>query len=88
MEKIISRKGEDYTTGSFLDYVYYKNNYKIVACDLSKQKELESDPRAIQQLEFVYKLDNTAQNIVQILTVLEKEKQTVLEFSKGGARVY
>ena len=47
-------KGEDYNTGSLLDYNYFKNHYKLVAVDLSKQKELDTDPRAIQQIEFKY----------------------------------
>ena len=44
-------KGEDYSTGSLLDYNYFKKHYKLVAVDLSKQKELNADPRAIQQIE-------------------------------------
>ena len=46
-------KGEDYTTGSLLDYDYFVK-HKLVAVDLSKQKELDADPRAIQQIEFKY----------------------------------
>ena len=76
-------KGDDYTTGCLLDYNYYKNHYKVIACDLSKQKELDADPRAIQQLEFTYMLNTNA----QILTVLEKNKETVLEFYKGTVKV-
>ena len=49
-------KGEDYTTGSLLDFNYFDKNYKLVAVDLSKQKELDADPRAIQQTEFKYML--------------------------------
>ena len=49
-------KGEDYTSGSLLDYNYFKNHYKLVVVDLSKQKELDVDPRAIQQIEFKYTL--------------------------------
>ena len=49
-------KGEDYTTGSLLDYNYFKKHYKLVAVDLSKQKGLDADPRAIQQIEFKYTL--------------------------------
>ena len=41
-------KGEDYTTGSLLDFNYFGKHYKLVAVDLSKQKELDADPRAIQ----------------------------------------
>ena len=47
-------KGEDYSTGSFLDFNYFDKHYKLVAVDLSKQKELDADPRAIQQIEFKY----------------------------------
>ena len=61
---------DDYTVGCLLDYQYFKDHYKLVACDLSKQAILDSDPRAIQQNEFVYKLDNNAN--AQILTILEK----------------
>ena len=50
-------KGEDYTTGSLLDYNYFKEHCKLVAVDLSKQKELDADPRAIQQIEFKYMLE-------------------------------
>ena len=45
-------KGEDYTTGSLLDYNYFDKHYKLVAVDLSKQKGLDAVPRAIQQTEF------------------------------------
>ena len=44
-------KGEDYTTGSLLDFNYFDKHYKLVAVDLSEQKELDADPRAIQQIE-------------------------------------
>ena len=52
LKKVMIGKGEDYTTGSLLDYNYFKKHYKLVADDLSKQKELDVDPRAIQQIEF------------------------------------
>ena len=56
LKKVMIGKGEDYTTGSLLDYNYFKKHYKLVAVDLSKQKELDADPRAIQQIEFKYTL--------------------------------
>ena len=49
-------KEEDYTTGSLLDYDYFHKHYKLVAVDLSKLKELDAEPRAIQQIEFKYML--------------------------------
>ena len=47
MEEIIIGKGEDYTAGSLLDFNYFDKYFKLVAVDLSKQKELDADPRAI-----------------------------------------
>ena len=49
-------KGEDYTTGFLLNYNYFDKHYKLVAVDISKQKELDADPRAMQQIEFKYML--------------------------------
>ena len=92
LRKIMTGRREDYTTGSLLDYDYWKNNYKLICCDLSKQKVLDSNPKANQQIEFIYKLDNARNvgggNSAQILTVMEKEKETNLEFSKGIVKVY
>ena len=84
LKKVMIGKGEDYTTGSLLDYDYVKNNYKLVAVDLSKQKELDADPRAIQQIEFKYMLETNS----TIYWVLEKSKETILEFHKGTVKVY
>ena len=77
-------KGEDYTTGSLLDYDYFHKHYKLVAADLSKQKELDADPRAIQRIEFKFMLEENS----TIYWVLEKSKETILEFYKGTVKVY
>ena len=57
LKKVMIGKGEDYTTGSLLDYDYFNKHYKLIAVDLSKQKELDADPGAIQQIEFKYMLE-------------------------------
>ena len=54
LKKVMIGKGEDYATGSLLDFNYFDKHYKSVAVDLSKQKELDADPTAIQQIEFKY----------------------------------
>ena len=77
-------KGEHYTTGSLLDYNYFTKHYKLVAVDLSKQSELDVDPRAIQQIEFKYMLETNS----TIYWVLEKSKEAILEFYKGTVKVY
>ena len=84
LKKVMTGKGEDYTAGSLLDYDYFKKNYKLVAVDLSKQKQLDADPRAIQQIEFKYMLQTNS----TIYWVLEKSKETILEFYKGTVKVY
>ena len=56
IKKLTTGQGEDYTTGYLLDYGYIKNYYRLIAVDLSRQKELIADPKAIQQIEFVGQL--------------------------------
>ena len=46
-EKISTGQGDDYTTGCLLDLAYFEKNYRIIAVDLSKQKALDADSRAI-----------------------------------------
>ena len=84
LKKVMIGKGEDYSTGSSLDYNYFDKHYKLVAVDLSKQKELDADPRAIQQIEFKYMLGTNS----TIYWVLEKPKETILEFYKGTVKKY
>ena len=84
LKKVMIGKGEDYTTGSLLDFNYFDKHYKLVAVDLSKRKELDADPRSIQQIEFKYMLETNS----TIYWVLEKSKETILEFYKGAVKVY
>ena len=88
LKKVMTGKGEDYTTGSLLDYDYFKEHYKLIAVDLSKQKELDADPGAIQQIKFQYMLQGNNDNDSTIYWVLEKSKETILEFYKGTVKVY
>ena len=84
LKKVMIGKGEDYTTGSLLDFNYFDKHYKLVAVDLSKQKELDVDPSAIQQIEFKYMVGTNS----TIYWVIEKSKETKLEFYKGNVKVY
>ena len=83
IRKIATGQGDHYTTGCLLDYQYFKNLYKLMAVDLSKQKELDADPRDTQQIELYRMLKTNS----QVCTVLEKSKQTILEIKKGTAKV-
>ena len=50
IRKVATGQGDDYTTGCLLDYIYFKNYYKMIVVDLSKQQVLDADPTAIQQI--------------------------------------
>ena len=58
IENIVTGQGDDYTTGCLLDYPYFKDSYKMIAIDLSKQQALDADPRTIQQINFTINLDS------------------------------
>ena len=54
---IATGQQDDYITGCLLDYSYFKENYKMIAIDLSKQQVLDVDSRAIQQINFTANLE-------------------------------
>ena len=62
--KITIGQGDDYTTGCLLDYSYFKENYKLIAIDLSKRQALDADPRAIQKINFKANLDRAGNKTV------------------------
>ena len=55
--KISIGQGDDYTTGCSLGYSYFKENYQMIAINLSKQQALDPDPKAVQQINFTANLD-------------------------------
>ena len=59
VRKISTGQGDDYTTGYLLDFADFEKNYRLVAADLSKQKALDADSRAIQQIIFTGKIKST-----------------------------
>ena len=79
IRKIATGKGDDYTSGCFLDYLYFANTYKMIAADLSKQQALDADPRAIQQINFTSNLDRAGNT--RVYFILEVAKETVPEWN-------
>ena len=76
-----------------IDYDYIKNHFRQFAVDLSRQKELHTDPKAIQEIDLVGQLKNTddvnadGTESMFVLTILEKIKETRLNFSQGRVTV-
>ena len=70
-----------------LDYAYFKDNYRLIAVDLIKQNALDVDPRVIPQIIFQEVVGGVNDTKIRLYTILEKSKETILEFEKGTARV-
>ena len=71
----------DYTTGNLLHFGYFKENYRLIAIDLSKQTKLK-DP---QQISFIGKLLNT--HGATMFFVIEKLEETTFNFSQNSVTI-
>ena len=71
----------DYTTSNLLDFAYFKENYKLIAIDLSKQTKLK-DP---QQINFIGKLDKN--NGATMFFIIEKSEDTTLQNSATNMKI-
>ena len=85
IRKIATGQGDDYTTGCLLDYIFFKNYYKMIAVALGEQQALDAYPKAIQQINFTANLDR-ARN-TKFYFILEESRETVFEFSQGTVKV-
>ena len=57
----------------------FQKKYKLIAIDLSKQRALDADPRAIQQINFTENLE--MEGNITMFFIIEKAKETVFQFS-------
>ena len=58
IRKLTTGQAKNCTTGCLLDYEYIKKHYRLIAVDMSRQKRLYADPKAIQQVKKTRSLDN------------------------------
>ena len=68
-------KSNNYTTGNLLDFAYFKENYRFIPVDLSKQTKLKDPP----QNNFIGKLENQALEATMFF-IIEKSQDTTFEF--------
>ena len=71
----------DYTTGNLLDFAYFKENYKLIAIDLSKQTKLK-DP---QQINFIGKLEKD--DGATMFFIIEKSEENTFNFSQNSVTI-
>ena len=72
----------DYTIGNLLDFAYYKENYRLIVIDLSKQTKLK-DP---QQINFIGNIERQ-NNGVTIFFITEISEETTFEFSQNSVNI-
>ena len=75
-------RNNDYTTGNLLDYEYFKDHYKLIAINLSKQTELKNTDLK-QQINFIGRLEEDA----TMFFIIEKKEETTFDFSQNSATV-
>ena len=83
IRKIATGKGDDYTTVYLLDDPYFKKYSKSIPKDFSKQQNLDTDPKAILQINFtgnLYRAEGAAMFLIN-----GEAKETF--FSKGAVKV-
>ena len=80
IRKVGSGQRDDYTTGCLLDYPSFKEHYKSIAINLSKQQELDVDSKATQQINFSGNLNRAGNTTMFFIT--EETKETILDFSQ------
>ena len=72
----------DYTIGNLLDFAYYKENYRLIVIDLSKQTKLKD----LQQINFIGNIERQ-NNGVTIFFIIEKSEETTFEFSQNSVNI-
>ena len=75
-------KNNDYTTGNLLDFAYFKENYRLIAIDLSKQTKLKED----QQINFIDKFEGQI-NRATMFFIIEKSEETTFQFLQNSVNI-
>ena len=71
----------------FIGFAYFEKNYRLIVADLSKQKTLDVDSRAIEKIICIGIIKSAAANArVIIYYILKQSKETTLQFSKGTTK--
>ena len=73
-----------YTRRNLLDYEYFKEHYKLIAIDLSKQIELENKDIK-EQINFIGNLDRD--NGTVMFFIIEKSEETIIKFLQNYASI-
>ena len=82
-EKMIEMSNNnDHATGHLLDFAYFKENYRLIAIDLSKQTKLK-DP---QQINVIGKPENQDHGATMFF-IIQKSKETTFNFLQNSVTI-
>ena len=82
-EKIIEMGNNNYyTTGNLLDFAYYKENYRLIAIELSKQTKIKD----LQQINFIGKIEGYNNGITKFF-IIERSEKTTFDFSQNSVNI-
>ena len=82
-EKIIDMSNNNnYMTVNLLGFAYCKENYKLIAIDLSKQTKIK-DP---QQINFIGKIEEQSNGVTMFL-IIEKSEEITFEFLQNSVNI-
>ena len=87
VRKISTGQSDDYSTVCLLDYVYFKDDFRLITADLSKQKALDADPKAIQQIIFTGQVDDEALTVFYILEQSKVKRNNARIFQRNNKSV-
>ena len=88
VREISTGQGDDYTTGSLLEFYLFWKKLQSNCWWFKQKKALDTDSRAIQQIIFTGKIKSTEENTrVIIYYIFEQSKETILEFSKWTTKL-
>ena len=81
-EKIIEMsRNNNYTTGSLLDFAYFKEHYRLIAIDLRKQ----TNSKDLLQINFIGNLEEVIR--ATVFFVIEKLKETTSKFLQNSDNI-
>ena len=80
IRKMATGQGDDYTTGYLLDYTQFKNYYKMIVVDLTKQQVYILIVKQFSRL--ILQKIQTEQEIQESISFLKKQKRLFQDFDK------
>ena len=65
-----------------MDFAYFKENYRLIVIDLSKQTKLKDS----EQINYIGKLEGQ-NNGATMFSIIEKSEDTTFEFLKNSVNI-